>query len=149
MCYRSTDMARDRCNCYFSFWAIFYAFTPLAARKIKISKKWKRQLEISSFYVTVPKIMIICYTVPEILCLRDVIVIFYFMIFFDLLPSNSPKNQNVKKNENTSWKYHHLTHLCQKLWLEDARFLRYGARRTDGQTDGQTEKVTYRGGCPT
>ena len=29
----------ERCNCYFSFWAIFCTFTPLAARKIKISVK--------------------------------------------------------------------------------------------------------------
>ena len=29
------DMARDRCNCYFSFWAIFCPFTLLKAQKIK------------------------------------------------------------------------------------------------------------------
>ena len=28
MLYFSWDMARDRCNCYFSFWAIFCPFTP-------------------------------------------------------------------------------------------------------------------------
>ena len=38
----SWDMARDTCNCYFSFWAIFCSFTPLTAQKIKISKKWKK-----------------------------------------------------------------------------------------------------------
>ena len=26
-------------NCYFSFWAIFYPFTPLTAQKIKMKKK--------------------------------------------------------------------------------------------------------------
>ena len=82
MQYFSWDMARDGCNCYFSFWAIFCPFT---AQKIKISKKW------------------------------------------------------------STWRYHHFTHVYQKLWLDDVRFLRNGAR----QTDGRTEKVTHRDGCPT
>ena len=38
----------------------------LTARKIKISKQWKKHLGISSFYTSVPKIKIICYNVPEI-----------------------------------------------------------------------------------
>ena len=60
-------------------------------------KKWKKHLEISSFYLSAPKIMIICYTVPEIWCETDVIVIFHFGLFFALLPPNSPKNQNFEK----------------------------------------------------
>ena len=36
MLYFSCDMVNDRCNSYFSFWAIFYPFT---AQKIKIKKK--------------------------------------------------------------------------------------------------------------
>ena len=86
MLYCSWDMVCDRCNCYFSFWAIFCPFTPLTAQKIKILKKWKKHLEISSFYTSVPKIMIICYTVPEIWHMTDVIVIFHFGLFFALLP---------------------------------------------------------------
>ena len=38
MLYHSWDMVHDGCHCYFSFWAIFCHFTPLTARKIKISK---------------------------------------------------------------------------------------------------------------
>ena len=41
--------------------------------------------------------MIICYTVPEISYMTDVIVIFDFGLFFALLPPNSPKNINFKK----------------------------------------------------
>ena len=78
-------MVRHRCN-YFSFWDIFCPFTPVTAQKIKISQKRKRNLEISSFYIYVPKIM-----------------------------------------------------------TDDVWFLRYGVQ----QTDGWTEKVTYRGGCST
>ena len=85
MMYSSWDMVRDRCNCYFSFWAIFCPFIPLTAQKIKILKKWKKHLEISSFYTSVPKTMIICYTVPEIWRMTDVIVVFHFGLFFALL----------------------------------------------------------------
>ena len=42
MLYCSRDMARNRCNCYFSFWAILCPFTPLTAWKIKIKKKKKK-----------------------------------------------------------------------------------------------------------
>ena len=58
----------------------FCPFTTLAARKIKIKKK-KKCLEISSFYTSAPKIMIICYTVPEIWCVTDVIRTFHFGLF--------------------------------------------------------------------
>ena len=63
--YCSLVMACGRCNCYFSFWAVFFHSNPLTAQKMKIPKKMKKPLEIS-FYTSVPKIMIICYTVPEI-----------------------------------------------------------------------------------
>ena len=53
-------MARDGCNCCFLFWAISSPFTSLAAPKLKISKQWKKPLEISSFYTRAPKIMIRC-----------------------------------------------------------------------------------------
>ena len=83
--YCSWYMARDECNCYFSFWAILFLFTPLTAQKMKISKKWKTGPETSSFYTSVPKIMIICYAVPEIWRVTHVIVIFHFGLFFALL----------------------------------------------------------------
>ena len=49
--------------------------------------------------------------------------------------SNDPKNQNYKKNEKTAWRYHHFTHVHQKLWSHDVPFLKDGARRTDGKSD--------------
>ena len=66
--YCSWYMVPDRCNCYFSFWAIFCRFTPVTAQKIKISKKWKKHLKISPFYIYLPKIMIRWCTVSEIWC---------------------------------------------------------------------------------
>ena len=61
-----------------------------------------KSLEISSFYTSVQKIMIICYTVPEIWHLTDVIVSFHFGLFFALLPPNSLKNKNFKKMRETT-----------------------------------------------
>ena len=86
------DMMRDGCN-YFSFWAIFCTFTPLAAQKIKIKKK-KKQRKMPgdiSFYIWVPKIMIrfLRYAVWQI-------QIFFILGHFLPYPPNSPKNKNFK-----------------------------------------------------
>ena len=35
-------MACEGCNCYFSFWVIFYPFTHLTAQKIKFLKNEKK-----------------------------------------------------------------------------------------------------------
>ena len=84
-----------------SFWAIFCHFTPLTTQKIKIlkkKKKRKKHLEISSFFTSVPKIMIMWYTVPQIWRLTDVIVIFWFWaIFCPFTSLTAQKNQNFKK----------------------------------------------------
>ena len=79
------------------YFGLFCPFTSLTTWKMKISKKWreKKHLKIS-FYTSVPKIMIICYTIPETWYMKDVII-FYFGLFFALLPSNSPKKQTFKK----------------------------------------------------
>ena len=61
----------------FHFELFFCPFTPspsappLTAQKIKISKKSKKQMEISSFYTCVPKIMIRRCMLPEIWCATD------------------------------------------------------------------------------
>ena len=86
MMYGSWDIECDGCNCYFSFWTIFCPFTPLIAPKMKISKKRNKCLEMRSFYTSLPKIMTICYIVPEISRMTDVIVIFHFGLSFVLSP---------------------------------------------------------------
>ena len=63
MMYGSWAIKCNRQN-FSSFWTIFCPFTHFTTRKIKILRNWKKHLEISSFYKSVPKIMIICYTVP-------------------------------------------------------------------------------------
>ena len=88
------------------WWAIFCPFTLLTARKMKITKKLKKKKKKKNawrFHHTgVPKLMIICYTVPEIWCVMDVIAFFHSGLFFAFLPPNSPKNQNFLKK----WKRH-------------------------------------------
>ena len=146
----SLDITCNRFNCYFSFWAIFCPFTSLPAQKIKIKKK-KTNLEISSFCNSLPKIMIICYTLPEIWCVRDVIVIFHFGLFFDLLSPplpppnspNSPKNQNFKKMKKFRGDII-ILHMSTKSY-DQMMYSSWNMVR-DGLTNGPTEKVTYRGG---
>ena len=65
MMYGSWDMEYDGQK-FLSFLTIFCPFTPLTTWKMKILKKWRECLEISYFYNSAPRIMIICYTVPEI-----------------------------------------------------------------------------------
>ena len=71
MLHCSWDTMCDRCNSYFLFSAIFCPFTPITIQKIKISKKWKKLLETSSFYTCARKITITWCTVPEIWCVTD------------------------------------------------------------------------------
>ena len=127
MLYCSWDMASGRC--YFSFWAIFCPLPPWQPEKWKFQKNKKKppKLEISSFYKSVPEIIIIWYTVPEMRCVTDVIVIFRFGLLFVVLPPLQPKNLKFQKNEENGWRYH-ITYVYQKLWLDDVWFLRYGVR---------------------
>ena len=57
---------------FLSFWTVFCPFTPLTVRRTTILKKWKKHLETSSFYTSVPKIMIRWCTVPEIWRVKEV-----------------------------------------------------------------------------
>ena len=46
MMYSSWDMVCDRCNCYFSFWAVFFPFAPLTAQKTNFKKMKKNPGDI-------------------------------------------------------------------------------------------------------
>ena len=58
----------------------FCPFAPLTTRKIKILKKLKKGLEISSFYTCVPKMMIIWFMVSEIWISLLFLVYSYLML---------------------------------------------------------------------
>ena len=89
MRYSSWDMEWGRLN-FLSFWAIFCHFTTLKTRKIKIFKKWKKHLEISSIYTCVPQIII-----PEIWNTTDIFFchLGHFLPFY---PTIDPKNKNLE-----------------------------------------------------
>ena len=107
---------------------------PLKTRKINILKKWKKCLQRSWFYTNVPKIMIICYTVPEIRCMMDVILIFYFGLFF-AQPQKLKLFKKWKKTLEISSFY-----MCTKnIGSHDVRFLKCSAQQTDRQMDGKSD----------
>ena len=115
MLYYSWDMVRDRCN-YFSFWAIFCPFTPNSPTN-ENSKKMKKTPGILSFYTSEPKIMIMWYTVPEICCVRNVIIFSFWAIFLPFYPPNSSKNQNLTKLKKTPGD-NIILHMCTKNYDE-------------------------------
>ena len=85
MLHSSLDMVRNRFN-YFSFWAItFCPFTSVTARKIKIKKKMKKTPGDIIILHKGTKNHGLCYAVPEICHVTDVIVIFHFGLFFAAL----------------------------------------------------------------
>ena len=79
----------------------FSPFYPTNPKNQNFEEKKKKHLEISSFYLSVPKIMIKCYTVPETWHIMDVIVIFHFGLFFALLPPRQSEKSKLKKKR---WK---------------------------------------------
>ena len=113
----------------FHFGLFFALLLPQQPRKSKFWKHEKEHLEISSFYISLPKILIICYTVPEIWHLTDVIVIFLLSYFFPFYSPNNTKNQNFEKMESkkkNTWIYHQFTYVYQKSWSYAVLFLRSG-----------------------
>ena len=60
----------------------------------------------------------------------------FWDIFCPFTPLTAQKIKISKKWKKNAWRYHHFTYVYQKLW-SDVWFLRNGARRTDGRTDGQ------------
>ena len=85
---------------FLPFWTIFCPFTPLTTHKIEILKKWKKHLEMSSFYTYVPQIMIIWYMLYAIWSATDM----FFVILSHFLPFDPPnnlKNENFEKMKKT------------------------------------------------
>ena len=68
----------------------------------------------------------------------------FWAIFCPFTPLTIQKNQNVKKMKKRLEISSFYT-CVPKIMMKWCTFLKYGARQTDGRTD----KVTYRGGCPT
>ena len=121
----------------FHFGLFFALATSLTAHKIKISKQWKKHLEISSFYTSVPKI------INRLYCSWDMTrsgcnFCFNLGLYFSFLPLYSPKNKNFKKMKKNKKILEILFYTCvpktmirwctvPEIWCA-----------TNGQTDGRT-----------
>ena len=145
MLHCSWDMMCDQCNCYFSFWATFCLFThpplhpPNSPKNENLNNMKKVPGDAIILHKCTKKIMVIYYTVPEIWHMTHIIIIFHFGLFFALLKSKKSNFKKKKERKRKFWRCHHFTPVYHKFWLEDVRFLRYGAQRTDGQTDGKSD----------
>ena len=153
MNYGSWDIRHDG-QSFLSFWAIFCPFTPFTPSL----KKWKNQLKVSSFYTSIPKTTIICYTVPEIWYVMDVndkiiwcmvpeiwsttdrIFFFIWAIFCPFTPLKAQKIK-IKKKKKEMPGYIIILHMCTKNYVQ----MMYGSwdmvrdGRTDGRTDGKSD----------
>ena len=101
-----TMFRRDRCNCYFSFWAIF-CHHPTNTWDIII-------------YTSAPKIMIIDHMIYCSWGMACDTCNCYFLIW--AIFCNNPKYQNLKKNKMPRDII--ILHMCTKNVV---KFLRYGA----------------------
>ena len=102
---------------------------------------------MSSFYTSVPKIMIIWYIVPEIWHVTDVIVIFHFGLFFALSPPWLARKMKISKKFLKSLEISFYT-CVPKIMIRWCTVPKKWCA-TDGRMDGRMEKVTHAGGCPT
>ena len=84
-------------------------YHPNSSKNLNLKKMKKKTLEISPFYNSVPKIMVICYTVPEICYVTDVII-FHFEPFFTPLTARKIR---IKKKWKKTWRYISFYHFTQ------------------------------------
>ena len=98
-------MEWDRHNCL-SFWAIFCPFTSLRTQKNKILKKWKKHLDMSSFYTCIKNHNHRMYASWDMDCDRHNFL-YHFGSFFALLPHYWPQRLRFEKNVQNI-----LFHMC-------------------------------------
>ena len=111
MLYCSWDIAHNRCNCYFSFWAIFFPFTSLTVWKMKIKKKKLKKK-------TPGNIIILQWCIKNhdhmLCCSWDMVgdrcsCYFSFWAIFCPFTLLTTQNSNFLKNEKNTCRYHHFT----------------------------------------
>ena len=123
MIYSSCDVECDRLKFiimgnFLPLYSPLFPSLPIT-QKIRTLKKWKKLLEISSFYTFAPKTTVVWGRVPEIWSETDVI----FCHFGHFLPLTISKIKTLK-----TWKKdlecHYITHVHQKSQSYDVCFLR-------------------------
>ena len=91
---------------------------PTNSPKNQNFEKTKKSLEIASFYTSVSKIMITCYTVPDIWCVINVIINYFsfWAIFCPFTPPTpTPKQSKKSEMKKTACRYHHFIYVYQNL----------------------------------
>ena len=137
MMHGSWDTKCDRQN-FLSFWAIFYPFIPPNNPKSQnfekiIKKKHGDIIILHKWTINDNHKM---YGSLRFKARQTE----FFVILGHFLPfnlTNNPKKQNFQKMKKNIWRYLHFTHVFQKLWSDDVRFLWYGAQRTNRKSDIQ------------
>ena len=102
---------------------------PNNPKKSKFWKKWKKSLEILSFYTCVQQMTVIWCMVHEILSATDIIFC-HFELFFTLLTPQQPRKSKFWKNGKNIWRYYNFTHVYHKWKSCDVWFPRYKAWQT-------------------
>ena len=118
-----------------SVWAIFCPLTLLTTQKIKSLKKWKRHLEILSFYSCVPQIKIMWCMFTEIkwkhVCFLRYGVWFwtygvsFWTIFCPFTPPPPLKNQKIKTLKKKKKKHGDII-ILHKFTINDNHIM-YGS----------------------
>ena len=115
--YCSWHMACDRCNCYFSFWAIFCHFTSVTAQKMRISKKWKKKMtgDITTLHECTRNHDHMLYRFSDMACDRCNCYFSIWAIFCPFTPLTAQKMKMSKKNEKkTTTGDIFILHKCTK-----------------------------------
>ena len=112
--------AKDRLFCHFE---PFFVLLP-TTRKMKILKKRKKLLEISSFYTSVPWITIIWCMVPAIWSVTDRIFC-HFGTFFALLPEDIIILHKSTTNHMLHCSWYMMHNRCNFYFLFWAIFCRF------------------------
>ena len=125
--------ATNRIFCHFGLF--FALLLPLKTQKIKILKKWKKLLEILSFYTWVPQTKIIWLWFLRYRAQQTQ----FFLIFGPffalspppfLLPLTTQRIKTLTKWKK-HWRYHHFTQVYNKWQSYDIWFLRYEVQQTE------------------
>ena len=104
---------------FFSFWNIFFPFTPLPPliQKIKILKKWRKKKQNLTDFIILHKLTInynhMIYGSWDINCNRQIffVILGHFLPFYP--PPLPPFPPNSLKNEKETWRYI-ILHKCTK-----------------------------------
>ena len=142
MMHDSWDTKCDRQN-FLSFWAIFYPFIPPNNPKSqnfeKIIKKKHGDIIILHKWTINDNHKMYGSLRFKARQTEFFVILGHFLPFY---LTNNPKKQNFQKMKKTSGDIF-ILHMCSKNYDQ----MMYDS--CDMARNGRTEKVTYRGGCPT